>query len=372
MLQDPGLNSTYLIIDALDECIADLPILLEFVVQKSSLSSRVKWIVSSRNWPDIEERLEMAGHKVRLCLELNAEPVSAAVSIFIQQKVLQLAERKRYDDKMREAVLNHLFSNANDTFLWVALVCQNLEKIPRWNTLAKLNTFPPGLDSLYKRMMQQICISDEADLSKRILASIAIVYRPITMQELTSLVDALEDMASDLESVQEIVSLCGWFLPIREGTVYFVHQSAKELLFADAFNQVFPSGKGETHYVIFSRSLQIMSRMLQRDIYNIHALGYPAERVKQPDTDPLAALRYSCIYWVDHLCDWSPNYSTDRRVDLQDSGAVDSFIRKKYLYWLEALSLSKSMPEGLIAMARLEALIQVILRLAMLSTQNAC
>ena len=34
ILQDPSLNSTYLLIDALDECVADLPKLLDFIVQK--------------------------------------------------------------------------------------------------------------------------------------------------------------------------------------------------------------------------------------------------------------------------------------------------------------------------------------------------
>ena len=78
---------------------SNLPKLLDFIVQKSSVSPRVKWIVSSRNWPDIVERLESAGHKVRLCLELNAESVSTAVSIYIQHKVLQLADKKKYDDR---------------------------------------------------------------------------------------------------------------------------------------------------------------------------------------------------------------------------------------------------------------------------------
>lgn len=49
ILQDPGLNITYLTIDALDECIEDSAKLLDFIVQRSPLSLRVKWIVSSRN-----------------------------------------------------------------------------------------------------------------------------------------------------------------------------------------------------------------------------------------------------------------------------------------------------------------------------------
>jgi hypothetical protein len=65
ILQDPALNSISLIVDAPDECVGDFPKLLNFIVQKSSISPRVKWIVPSRNWRDITERLEKAGHKVR-------------------------------------------------------------------------------------------------------------------------------------------------------------------------------------------------------------------------------------------------------------------------------------------------------------------
>jgi hypothetical protein len=54
-------------------------------------------IVSSRNWPDIEEQLEQVGHKIGLSLKLNAESVSAAVGVFIQYKVSQLAHQKNYD-----------------------------------------------------------------------------------------------------------------------------------------------------------------------------------------------------------------------------------------------------------------------------------
>lgn len=104
ILQDPNLKSTFLIIDALDECASDLPKLLNLIVEKSSESPHVKWVVSSRNWPNIEEQLETAGQKVRLCLELNEKSISAAVSIYIRQKVDRLARLKKYDDKIRDAV----------------------------------------------------------------------------------------------------------------------------------------------------------------------------------------------------------------------------------------------------------------------------
>ncbi|XTI92012.1 hypothetical protein V2W45_1333867 [Cenococcum geophilum] len=225
ILQDPGLKSAYLIVDGLDECQKDLLQLLDLIVQMSSISSRIKWIVSSRNWPEIEKRLETAGEKVKLCLELNVESISAAVGKYIWYKVDQLARLQKYDKKTQDAVRDHLSSNANGTFLWVALVCQHLEKASRWNTLAKLNMnmFPPGLDALYKRIMEQICNSHDVDICKRILACVTTVYRPITLKELTSFDDELEATSDDLESLGEIIGLCGSFLTIREGIVYFVH-----------------------------------------------------------------------------------------------------------------------------------------------------
>ncbi|KAF2259726.1 WD40 repeat-like protein [Lojkania enalia] len=358
ILQDSSLNPTYLIIDALDECVIGLPKLLGFIVRTSAVSSRVKWIVSSRNQPDIEQELKMVEHKVRLSLELNTESISAAVHVFIKQKVSQLAQKKEYNNRTRDAVLEHLACNANNTFLWVALVCQNLEQIPRWNVLKKLNTFPPGLDSLYERMTQQIRESEDADLYTQILALVTVVYRPITMKELASLAELPELLADDLESIREIIGLCGSFLTLRKNTVYFVHQSAKDFLLTKASNTVFPTGRKDVHYVIFSRSLQAMSSTLRRDMYNLNAFGYPAKKVEQPDLDPLAASRYSCIYWIDHLYDSDPNSLASYSASLRYEGTIYEFIRKKYLYWLEALCLCESMSKGVVSMAKLEALIQ--------------
>ncbi|PSN58849.1 hypothetical protein BS50DRAFT_595118 [Corynespora cassiicola Philippines] len=342
IVQDPSLKITYLIIDALDECATHLPKLLDFIVQTSSASSRVKWIMSSRNWSNIEERLERAEDKVRLSLELNAESVSAAVRSYINYKVSQLAHDKKYSPQTKQVVLDYIHTNANDTFLWAALVCQNLGTMSRLDIVTKLKAFPLGLDSLYERMVQKINDSEDAILCKQALAIVSAVYRPITLHELASLMEGLDSTNGGLDSAQEIVSLCGSLLTIRNGTIYFVHQSAKDFLLKETSNTIFPSGGEVVHYAIFSRSLLAMSNTLRRDLYRLGALGYPIEQIHQPDPDPLVASRYSCTYWVDHLCDSILGSTTNNRESLQDGGIVDVFLRKKYLYWLEALSLCKS------------------------------
>lgn len=60
ILRDLNLPTTYLIVDALNECVVDLPRLLGFIAQTSSISTRVKWVVSSRNRPEIEKTLDTA------------------------------------------------------------------------------------------------------------------------------------------------------------------------------------------------------------------------------------------------------------------------------------------------------------------------
>ncbi|KAH8900609.1 hypothetical protein GQ53DRAFT_863078 [Thozetella sp. PMI_491] len=348
ILKDPSLQSIYLIIDALDECgttssqqSADLTRLLRFISQNSNLP-RVNWIISSRNLPSIEEGLVKARQKVSLSLELNAKSISEAVAIYICHKVNELAELKGYNNKIRCDVHDYLLSHANDTFLWVALVCQALAETSRLNTLSKLRKFPPELGDLYRRMMAYILESEDATLCKDILAILACLVN-------------LPDDFSDDESLLKIIGLCGSFLTLRQRTIYFVHQSAKDFLLQDTPNNILPSGQQDLHYTIFSRSLQSMSENLRRDIYELHAPGFPIDKVKQPSPDPLAPIRYSCIYWIGHLCDCS---HTKVSKDLHDNGLVETFLLENYLYWLEALSLLRSTSSGVLSIIKLEGVLQ--------------
>ncbi|KAF7170941.1 hypothetical protein CNMCM6106_005492 [Aspergillus hiratsukae] len=351
VLEDPAMPSTFLLIDALDECHAGLPELLNMIMHNWSSYSHVKWLVSSRNWPSIKERLDTAE---QLSLELNAESVSTAVRVYIDHQVYQLAKQKKYNSKTQNAVQQHLCENAKGTFLWVALVCQYLERV-QWNPLAKMKTFPPGLDSLYQRMMQEIRESEEGGLCREILGFMAAAYRPITLQELASFSNILAEYSNDDESLKEAISLCGSFLTIRGGTVYLVHQSAKDFLTEKASNEIFPSGIESAHHTIFSRSLSNMDLALRRDIYSLRSPGFPIDGVNPPEPDPLHAVQYSCIYWVDHLHD-AGHIAAQEQADNCDR--IDRFLREKYIYWLEALSLLKGTSEGVRSMSKLEDLVQ--------------
>ncbi|PHH51864.1 Vegetative incompatibility protein HET-E-1 [Ceratocystis fimbriata CBS 114723] len=328
ILNDESLRNVILIVDALDECRDDREHLLEFITQPSA----AKWI-----------------QKVKIHLEINQDSVSAAVDSYIKLKVNELARKKKYDEETKSTVLKHFHSNANGTFLWVSLVCQELSspKARRWHTLAKLTSFPPGLNPLYERMLEEISELEDAQVYKDIIAKSLVTYRPITLKELQVLVEGLEHFKKQ-KDVEEAIALCGSFLIFHDNVISFVHQSAKDYLLEKASGEFLPLGISHQHQKVFLRSLDIFQQKLKRDIYGLKDPGCLIDEVSVPEPDPLADIQYSCTFWVDHLLD-SPSDDIVIRND-----RVLAFFKEKYLQWLEALSFLKSIPIAGRAIQKLE------------------
>lgn len=359
ILKDPILqtNATYVVIDALDECTQGLHTLLDLIAQESSANPQIKWVVSSRNWPEITERLNVTSQLAPISLELNEASVSEAVNQFIRYKVQRLAENKSYSDKTRDAVQAYLLANSQGTFLWVALVCQNLETI-RMHVLRRLKTFPAGLDALYGRMIDQVRKSQDAELCKQILAIMATVFRPITIAELVSLIELFDDDEEEHDHVplEEIIAICGSFLSLQNQTIVFVHQSAKEFLLKDAhvLSEIFPGGIQAEHSLIFERSIDTLFKTLKRDICNVKIPAVRAEDIRKLSPNPLIATEYACVYWVDHLQGCGA-----AKLDAHVKARIDEFLRQKYLYWLEALGILGYVSDGIQAVQKLVGLIKV-------------
>jgi hypothetical protein len=112
----------------------------------------------------------------------------------------------------------------------------------------------------------------------------------------------------------------------------------------------------EINYKTLLRSLDAMSLVLKRDIYQLNDAGIATGDVTAPEPGPLAAVQYSCIYWVEHLEDLISMENMRDRNLLHYNGAVCTFLRTKFMYWLEALSLLRSMTKASIAMIKLECI----------------
>ena len=359
MLHDSSLARDYLMVDALDECDSELSQLLDLIIHNTSEpASRVKWLVSRRSQSNIEMRLGPDKLRSKISLELNSGHISRAVNAFIDFKVSELA-RNRYTSQLHEEVRVYLHENAEDTFLWVALVCKELRNVQVRKTLATLKMFPRGLHSLYERMMNQIWNlpdSKDVEFCGRILSSVTLAYRPIYLRELVATAGLQEELG-DLQALNELVEQCGSFLTVREEVVHFVHQSAKDFFSIGKGSQIFPLGRAEEHHNIACRSLEVMSNTLRRDICGLQKPGALLEELNLINQDPLAHIRYACCYWVNHLSDAID--LSHNQIGLHDGGIVHIFFQKHFLHWLEALSLIGQISKGVEIVTALQAMLKV-------------
>jgi hypothetical protein len=360
MLEDPLLAGAYIIVDALDECSVDLHKLLDFVVAASSIRANIKWIVSSRNWSDVEKAFRGAGQAVKLSLELNEDSVSAAVTIYIEYKVKELAKRNRYDLAEQNAVKRNLECSAHGTFLWVALVCHELLDVAGWLAKNLSQEYPSGLEPFYRRMLKHLSGPKHPKLYREVLREVlalaSIVRRPLSLQEMSVLISGGPSNCSKPEAWVSIVEDCGSFLTLRGEVISFVHQSAKDFLVQQAPGDIYPNAISLVHHDVCVRSLSLLMKTLRRDIYELEDPARSIDEVHPPhSSDPLAAVRYSCVYWVEHL---QESMTVRDQKILHNGGMVDKFLRGYYLYWLEASSLSRSMAEAQSSMSILETLLR--------------
>lgn len=236
MVQDATVSKVYLLVDALDEC--DAASVQAFlagvtgVTGETSLAARkIKWIVSSRNEQHIQQQLQQDDAVHDTSLELNHAHVAEAVRAFIISRVDRLASAKHYKPELAVAVRQYLHSHADDTFLWVALVCKELGKVATRKTQKTMESFPTGLQPLYQRMLEQLQAGDDPEdtsFRESILRAVTLALRPLHVDEVAHLAGLPAEVTNDTQEVAGLISSCGSFLTIRDDVVSFVHLSAKD------------------------------------------------------------------------------------------------------------------------------------------------
>jgi hypothetical protein len=364
MLDDASLPPTYLLVDALDECTSGLSELLHIITDASLIRrSRVKWLVTSRNIPQIERYLQPDALGVNVSLEVKAGHVSRAVAAFIEYKVQRLATVQKYDQRLRAEVQQQLRDKAEGTFLWVSLVCKELESVPLYRTREVLQALPPGLDPLYERMMAQIVAQDArtAGYCRDILRSITLAFRPLQLEELAATAGLPRDKFRDVQAVADLVGRCGSFLTVREGVVSFIHLSAKDFFTLGNGRQVFDGTPAEEQGRMTGHLLNAMDSTLRRDMCSLQK---PSVRIQEATSrvqdSCLQQMVYACEYWVEHL-QAGGHACGDMLVD---RGRVHRFFQKHLLHWLEAMSLLQKVPEAILALQKLDVALNVSHRLA--------
>ena len=359
MLRDPDIPPIYFLVDALDECDADIHEMLEWILwNESVLSQKIHWLTTSRNEPFFAEHLG-GDSRLHTSLEMNSEQVSHAVNTFIKVKVTDLASRKKYDQELQSFVLSYLRANADGTFLWVALVCKALGAplVKTRKTRDILTRFPPGLPELYGQMMKRIQEQndkDDAEFCLQILRSMAIASQPFHLEELAVFANLPPEFRQNLQAVQELVESCGSFLSVRENYVFFVHQSAKDYFTTGKGASVFSIDMWTDHENAAQLCFELISNNLRRNIAGFDAPDASPDDLEHGSLDRVIpkAVQYACLYWLTHLEQGSHRHMVRECL-------VDYFLRRHFLNWLEALSLLSKLSDSFSMISSLESLLEV-------------
>lgn len=355
MLQDDRIDPVILILDALDECeYKARTMLTNFLGSLLQLNSRdngrVKVLISSR--PLEEIKIAVKGIKStipRATIEVDNISLEAPITAFIEWNIDRLEESTE-DKTLLPTIRKGLRKRASNTFLWVSLVCQELNHygLHMWEDI--LGEIPDGLVELYDNLLAKLEGSKykrHVHTCKKALTISILARRPLSLSELALLAEIEESM------IRSIVHDCRSFLTIQGDTVYLFHQSVQDYL-QDNYNRLQVQRREYIHQSIFELSLKGMESQLERNMYKLPYAGSSFEDNSLPAPDPLRAIRYSCRFWVHHLKHGDSTYDA--------SDMIYSFLRKHFLHWLEAMSLMHMMPDSIEIIEELKPLTTVSLR----------
>ncbi len=192
--------------------------------------------------------------------------------------------------------------------------------------LQTIEEIPADLEDIYGRMMEQIRGMGKIfwSLAVSILATTTAAYRPLHRPSLVSCLHCPPDILTTYKSVAEIVNMC--------------------------------ASRGAPHSLL-ERSLQAMSKILRRNIYQLSSPGPSIYNIEQPNPNPLTEVEYSSTYWVEHLCSCDPGR---RAKQIRDNGVLSMwFCWQSFLALLEALGLLGKISVGIPVTEKLNKLLQV-------------
>ncbi len=340
------------VIDALDESgdVTGEDGLHTFLAKAlSKLPSNFRVLITSRPEHDIESAF--VGDKltsIKIKYMNDSEPAATThddILAFLQEK-LPSYEFKNYGDELAK--------RAEGLFQWAAVACGyilnppdffGLSKIQCINHLLKLSADRHGqdpLDELYKEVLEGYFTHEKSRLLFRsVMGPLITSIEPLTIHSLITLrlhasYDDGDDRGAVVISLRRLGSLLSNVNSSNEGLpIVPLHTSFRDFLINKKSGDFCVSLR-DAHHQLAHSCLGLLLNDLKFNICNLRS-SYLANK----DVDDLnsridkyisPALLYACRFWDGHL------EHIDFETDL--FGKLQTFFKKKFLFWLEALSLT--------------------------------
>ncbi len=337
------------VIDALDES-GDvtggngLHTFLAKALSKLPLNFRV--LVTSRPEHDIESAfIEAPSVRIKHMDDLElAAKTHDDILAFLRER-LPSEEFRNYG--------NALAIKAERLFQWAAVACGYILKPPGSFGFSKKKCIEhllrltvdyhrqDPLDELYKEVLEGYFIHEEARLLFRsVVGQLITAFEPLSIHSLTTLrhrddddFDSVVEMLRHLGSLLSNVNSADQNLPIVP-----LHASFRDFLTSKEKSGDFCVGLRDAHRQSARSCLGLLLKDLKFNICNLESSYLANKDVKdlrsRVDKHVPPALLYACRFWSDHLK--HIDFETDLFIQLR------TFFEKKFLFWLEALSLTSN------------------------------
>jgi NACHT domain len=335
----------YVIVDALDECKdKGMAEFLRLIVRNGlSHHSKIKWLLTSRPLDNAERELLTGSDLELVSLELNSTQVAEAVTTYVTSRAGELDRRQSYGPILRRKVEAALVDKAEDTFLWVSLVCKRLESVRGDKVLAMIQELPPGLHPFYDRILHELSQGSSAEGCLRLLKVMLLAYRPLKLAEVASITGLPQG------HLGTIIDRCASFIKRRETDVDFIHQSARAYLGGKDGRLILDSGGLYEHGDIALGCLSYLFDQLKLNLVDLKRPNSTRKSMKALNDKKmnakLAGIDYAATFWVQHLN--VAKHTMLIQNALTEKGKVEMFLRKKLLEWLECLSLLDELPRAI-------------------------
>ncbi|KAH6988821.1 hypothetical protein BKA56DRAFT_709913, partial [Ilyonectria sp. MPI-CAGE-AT-0026] len=337
-MKDPQAGPVIIVLDALDECDPlEFPDLMRNVESQfrgdQSGHGKSKYLLTCRPYDQIVSKfggLLDAFPNIRIPGEEESETISQEVNHVITRRINQLSEKQRLSPQMKSHLEKRLQETTQRTYLWVYLVFDYLKNKNFKKTLkgveSTIATLPVSVNHAYEQILSK-SEDDQRPMVRKALSIILAASRPLTLSEMNVAVNidytsqSIDDL--DLEDDEDfktrLRSWCGLFVSIHQGSIYFLHQTAREFLLADLASPTPVSSELHWHHSITTQAAHAVLAelcVLYLNFFNSNvSLPTDANGEAGHSFDRHAFLDYSAQTWGAHF----------REAGIIDDTAIISF-----------------------------------------------
>ena len=351
--------STVIVIDALDECRDEEPAsaILSVLGRLISEIPKVKFFVTGRPEPRIQGgfRLPLLAEAATVFVLHNVEPnlVRNDIRLFLKDGFLEITNRRGgLDGWPMEEDIECLCGRAAGLFVYAVATIKFIDhknndprrqldrllQVPESSAhegRTKLNS-STTLDSLYMSILQEAFDDDDPEddrNARSVLGAVVLAANPFPPSTIAVLLGShTQDVFLRLSSVHSLL-LRDVNHPVRP-----FHKSFPDFLTdpVRCVNQRFCISPPDHHLELLGGCLKLMNQMLEKNMCKLpdnvtnSEVGDLRERTKQYIGH---ALQYACKSWHKHLVNEHAAHMPGI------VSALHHFLRNKFLFWLEVLSV---------------------------------